>query len=139
MTVESAPANTVHSGEVDAEEASRMTPRLLLRVEGLVIAAAALVAYNWFGFPWWAFALLILAPDLAMLAYLRNPRDGARVYNIVHFTGAPALLLAASWYGEWMLGVQLALIWTAHIGVDRLFGYGLKYADSFKHTHLDNV
>lgn len=30
----------------------------------------------------------------------------------------------------------VALIWTGHIGVDRLFGYGLKYSSAFGHTHL---
>jgi hypothetical protein len=37
-------------------------------------------------------------------------------------------------------GVQqlsaLALVWFAHIGMDRALGYGLKYDDAFTHTHL---
>jgi hypothetical protein len=33
----------------------------------------------------------------------------------------------------------LALIWLAHIGVDRALGYGLKYPDGFKDTHLQRV
>jgi hypothetical protein len=36
-------------------------------------------------------------------------------------------------------GLQIALIWGAHIGMDRAVGYGLKYADAFKHTHLSEV
>jgi hypothetical protein len=35
--------------------------------------------------------------------------------------------------------VQLALIWSAHIGIDRLLGYGLKYPTAFKETHLGRV
>lgn len=31
----------------------------------------------------------------------------------------------------------LALIWTAHIGLDRMLGFGLKYPTRFKDTHLD--
>ena len=34
---------------------------------------------------------------------------------------------------------QLALIWFAHIGFDRFFGYGLKYPTGFKDTHLQRV
>ena len=34
---------------------------------------------------------------------------------------------------------QLALIWIAHIGLDRAIGYGLKYASGFKETHLARV
>ena len=33
----------------------------------------------------------------------------------------------------------LALIWVAHIGMDRLMGYGLKYPSAFKDTHLQHV
>ncbi|HEY2386937.1 MAG TPA: DUF4260 family protein, partial [Candidatus Binatia bacterium] len=32
-----------------------------------------------------------------------------------------------------------ALIWLAHIGMDRLLGYGLKYPTSFHHTHLGRI
>jgi hypothetical protein len=33
--------------------------------------------------------------------------------------------------------IPLALIWFAHIGFDRLLGFGLKYPTRFKDTHLD--
>ncbi|MCL4805949.1 MAG: DUF4260 family protein, partial [Anaerolineae bacterium] len=33
----------------------------------------------------------------------------------------------------------VALIWLAHIGLDRMLGFGLKYPDAFRHTHLDEV
>jgi hypothetical protein len=32
--------------------------------------------------------------------------------------------------------LRLALVWFAHIGMDRALGYGLKYDDAFTHTHL---
>jgi hypothetical protein len=35
--------------------------------------------------------------------------------------------------------LPVALIWINHIGVDRLLGYGLKYADGFKWTHLSGL
>ena len=35
--------------------------------------------------------------------------------------------------------VSLALIWVAHIGFDRMLGYGLKYPTAFGHTHLGVV
>ena len=35
--------------------------------------------------------------------------------------------------------LPIALIWANHIGVDRLLGYGLKYADGFGWTHLGRV
>jgi hypothetical protein len=35
--------------------------------------------------------------------------------------------------------VQLGLIWLAHVGADRLLGYGLKYPTGFRDTHLQRV
>jgi hypothetical protein len=32
-----------------------------------------------------------------------------------------------------------ALIWLAHIGMDRTIGYGLKYPTAFKDTHLQRA
>ena len=37
------------------------------------------------------------------------------------------------------LPVRLGLIWLAHIGADRLLGYGLKYPTGFKDSHLQRV
>ena len=37
------------------------------------------------------------------------------------------------------LAVAVALAWFAHIGMDRLAGYGLKYPTDFKDTHLQWV
>lgn len=36
-------------------------------------------------------------------------------------------------------GLKLALIWLAHIGMERAVSYGLKYPTSFKDTHLQRV
>jgi hypothetical protein len=32
-----------------------------------------------------------------------------------------------------------AAVWVAHVGMDRLMGYGLKYEEGFRSTHLDRV
>jgi Domain of unknown function (DUF4260) len=37
------------------------------------------------------------------------------------------------------LVVAIALIWLAHIGMDRIAGYGLKYAGDFTDTHLGRI
>jgi hypothetical protein len=33
----------------------------------------------------------------------------------------------------------VALIWLAHIGLDRALGYGLKYGSGFRDTHLGRL
>ncbi len=45
----------------------------------------------------------------------------------------------ASVLADERVAVQLALIWLAHVGVDRALGYGLKYETVFKDTHLQRV
>lgn len=111
-------------------------PRLLLRLEGAAVLAAASVAYAQVGGGWGLFALLFLAPDLSMLGYLAGRRAGAAVYNLGHSYLAPGALGAAGLALELPMLMSIALIWVAHIGFDRAVGYGLKYATAFKHTHL---
>ncbi|HTZ66790.1 MAG TPA: DUF4260 domain-containing protein [Roseiarcus sp.] len=111
----------------------------VLRLEGAAAFALAIALYGHAGFSWLAFALLFLAPDLSMLAYLVGPRAGALAYNLVH-TYALALPLA---FAGFALGSPvasaLALILIAHIGFDRMLGYGLKYGSGFGDTHLSRI
>jgi Domain of unknown function (DUF4260) len=111
--------------------------RTLLRLEGLAAGTAALALYTHAGFSWPLFALLILAPDLAMLAYLFGSRAGATAYNAAH-TYIPALALAGFLIG-WPVATAGGLIWIAHIGFDRALGYGLKYPTGFHDTHLGHI
>lgn len=114
-------------------------PHLLLRAEGgaLLIVAAAL--YSTTGQSWWLLAALFLAPDLSFLGYFAGPRAGAITYNCAHTLVGPAALgLAGFLVGDNLL-TALALIWAAHVGFDRLLGYGLKYAAGFGFTHLGRV
>lgn len=112
--------------------------RALLRLEGLAVFGVALAAYAQLGQGWSFFAALFLLPDLALLAYLAGPRAGAIAYNATHaYLGALGLLAAASYPGfDSPVALGVALIWLAHIGMDRALGYGLKYAGGFRHTHL---
>jgi hypothetical protein len=114
-------------------------PRLLLRLEGLVVAVASIYAYHGLGGSWAWFALLLLAPDLSMFAYLAGPRAGAIAYNAVHIYLGPAVVAALAWAMHLPGLGSVALIWIAHIGIDRAMGYGLKYATAFSDTHLGRI
>jgi hypothetical protein len=74
-----------------------------------------------------------------MAGYLAGPRTGARVYNAFHAYLGPLALVSAGALAMRPLAVDLALIWMAHIGMDRALGYGLKYTSSFGDTHLGRV
>lgn len=131
------PRPAAAGAETDAPQIA--SPRLLLRLEAGALLAAAVVFYAHTGASWWLFALLFLAPDIAMLGYLRGPRTGALAYNLAHTYGLPALLGGgALWSGSSLL-LAAAVIWLAHIGFDRLMGYGLKHATDFNDTHLGRI
>ncbi|WP_298162557.1 DUF4260 domain-containing protein [Brevundimonas sp.] len=113
-------------------------PMLLLRLEGLGVLALCAVLYHRTGLSWWWFAGLFLAPDLSFLAYVFGRRAGTLAYNATHTELGP---LGLAGVGLTVLPAVLpfALIWGAHVGFDRLVGYGLKYGSSFNHTHLGPV
>ena len=99
----------------------------------------ALALYQNVSGDWLRFLILILAPDLAILGYLAGPHIGAPVYNLAHFEAFPAALGLFGFLMGNTLALALALIWFAHIGGDRLLGFGLKYPTAFKDTHLNRV
>jgi len=114
-------------------------PTALQRLEGLVFLVAGIWVFAESGETWWLFGLLLLAPDLSMLGYLYTPSMGASAYNVGHALIGPALLFAWGAIADSSLLIALAAVWLAHVGVDRLAGYGLKYSDGFVHTHLGTI
>lgn len=123
---------------VEGSGAATGSVRLWLRAEGVALLAAATALFAMTGGDWWLFALLFLAPDLAMLGYLRNERTGAALYNAAHSTFGP-LALAGLSMSTMPEALPLALIWLAHVGFDRALGYGLKYGSGFGDTHLGRI
>jgi hypothetical protein len=113
--------------------------RNILRLEGLAAAALSAVLYARTGASWWLFAALWLTPDLSMVGYLYRPCWGARIYNAIHSYLAPETLALMALFLRNDALLPFALIWINHIGVDRLLGYGLKYPEGFKFTHLSKL
>jgi hypothetical protein len=111
-------------------------PPILLRLEGAIILALSVLLYGLNGANWLLFVLLFLVPDLSMLGYLSGPRTGAVSYNFLHTYVLPGLLTAFGLLTGSPLLVSLALVWFAHIGFDRMVGYGLKYPTGFFDTHM---
>jgi hypothetical protein len=116
-----------------------MHPKPLLRAEGLAAFAAASLAFFAVDGSPVVYLLAILAPDLSMLGYLAGARVGSYTYNLAHTYVAPLALLGVGVYAGVPLATSLALVWAAHVGADRLLGYGLKYPTGFGDTHLGSV
>lgn len=116
-----------------------LRPAQLLRVEYLALLVLALVIYWDRSENWLLFAVLILAPDLSFIAAVAGPKAGMRSYNLAHTAIGPAILAVLGIFADWDLGITLALIWFAHIALDRAIGYGLKYSLAKGDTHLCRI
>lgn len=82
------------------------------------------------------YAGLFFVPDVSFALYLVSPAAGAAAYNVLHHKGVIASLILAGLILQNDLMIMVGLIFMSHSSFDRLFGYGLKYTDSFHHTHL---
>ena len=116
-----------------------LSPRLLVRFEGIVFFAIATAVFFVGGGSWIFYFALILAPDLGMLGYLLNSQTGSYTYNALHTHTLPFALIVIGYIAQSEIAVQFSLIWIAHIGVDRAMGFGLKYGSVFKDTHLQKI
>lgn len=113
--------------------------KTLLKFEELGLVLLSVFLFNQLDYAWWWYLALFLTPDLSMLGYLHTPKTGAFTYNLIHHKG-----VAVAVYFTGMFAVnpalQLAgLVLLGHSSFDRVFGYGLKYPDSFQHTHLGTI
>lgn len=108
----------------------------LIRIEEFALAILAFFLFLSLPYRWWWFLILLLTPDLSMLGYVVNPRIGAFVYDAVHHKAVAVLLFVLGGLigFPWLQAAGLILL--AHSSLDRVLGYGLKYDDSFQHTHL---
>lgn len=114
-------------------------PAAMLRADGVAMFAGSIVLYWSVGGSWWLFALLLLVPDVSMLGYLVGRGVGAAVYNVFHSYPLPAVLGGFGLLAGSPLAVAVALVWFAHIGMDRAVGYGLKYPSGSGETHMGRV
>ncbi|WP_448700560.1 DUF4260 domain-containing protein [Mucilaginibacter sp. AW1-3] len=109
-----------------------------IKLEEVALTIASiyfLYLYN-LGLSVWVWIPLFLSPDISMLGYLINTRAGAFTYNLFHHRGLSLALAFAGYLMHVPILLTLGILLLAHSSFDRMLGYGLKYNDSFKHTHL---
>lgn len=114
-------------------------PLKMVRLEALLVCGLGGLVFWQSGWSWWWFAGLFFVPDLAMAGYLLGAAGGALFYNLAHTYLAPAALVGAGVVLGFDWTLPAGAIWTAHIGFDRVLGYGLKYNSSFHDTHLGRI
>ena len=113
--------------------------KTLIRLEELGFVLFSIYLFSLLPYPWWYYPLLFFIPDLAILGYLAGPRVGAIVYNFVHHRALALICYVAGIFLAIPLLSLAGVIVFAHSSLDRVLGYGLKFPDSFTHTHLGKI
>jgi hypothetical protein len=71
-----------------------------------------------------------------MIGYVWGPSVGAITYNTIHHKGLAVAFLTLGYLAAVPWVSLVGVIMLGHSSFDRILGYGLKYPDSFHHTHL---
>ena len=116
-----------------------MTINKIVRIENGIGFVASFYMYLYLNFPIWLFFVLLLAPDITMIGYAINKKIGAIIYNFGHSLISPLLFAFSYFYFSKDYLLIISIIWLAHIFMDRSLGFGLKYEDSFKKTHIQKL
>ena len=112
--------------------------KTILKLEELAMLVGCVILLASFHVSWWMYLVLFLGPDISMLGYLINNKAGAWCYNLFHHKGIAVALIAAGYtMDNWLLIAGIVLF--GHASMDRVAGYGLKYENGFKFTHLGEI
>lgn len=120
--------------------------KIVLKLEELAMWLGSIILLYISKADWWWYALMFLGPDVSMLGYLVNTKVGAWSYNLFHHKGVAIVIfllgLTIQLPGDvqnkdWL--INLGIILFGHSSMDRFFGYGLKYENGFKFTHLGEI
>lgn len=110
--------------------------KTLLKLEEVALLSLSLIVYDRLALGWGWFPLLLFLPDLSMVGYLGGAKLGAMVYNFWHHRAVAVTPLVLGYLSDSQILMVMGCILFAHIAMDRLLGYGLKYQTGFHDTHL---
>ncbi len=113
--------------------------RSWLRLEGLAGLVAGVVLFGQLSGAWLILVPAVLLVDVSMVGYLRSPRLGALTYNLAHQWATGLAVLGCGLASGVSLVALAGAVLIAHVGMDRVAGYGLKFPTSFQDTHLGRI
>lgn len=113
----------------------KMKNTLKLEEVGLLVLSTGYY-FTQLDFGWGWFLALFFVPDLAFIAIVINKRVATVAYNFMHHRGVMALVIIIGYLLKNDIVLMCGIAFMAHSFFDRVLGYGLKYFDSFDHTHL---
>lgn len=113
--------------------------KIILKIEYIAFFIMGILMFSQTGFSWWWFLGLFFTPDVLMLGYVINTKVGAFCYNLFHHFGIAILVYFSGLYFKHSYTELAGSVLFAHSAFDRILGYGLKYGDNFKNTHLGRI
>ena len=113
--------------------------KTVLKLEEAAMLGLCIIALTRYSPAWWWYPLLVLGPDISMLGYLAGNRTGAELYNFFHHKGVAIVIFFIGIYAGITWLEMTGIILFGHSSLDRMFGYGLKTYEGFKHTHLGMI
>jgi len=113
--------------------------KTILKLEEMAMFIFSIYVLYYLRVEWWYYIILFLGPDISMLGYLFGNKVGAVCYDIFHHKAIGITLFVTGFItNNWMMKVAGVIIY-GHSSMDRMLGYGLKYFEGFKFTHLGNL
>jgi len=111
----------------------------LLRLEEIAQFTLSIILFSQLDYAWWIYPACLLLPDISMIGYLFNTKLGAAIYNFFHHKLLAVVVFSIGIYMSISIITLIGIILFGHSAMDRIFGYGLKYEDDFKNTHLGRM
>ena len=108
----------------------------LLKLEELGQFILSIFLFDQLDYAWWIFPACLLLPDLSMIGYVAGTKTGAWLYNLFHHKLVAITVLILGFRFDNPLIALIGVILFGHSAMDRILGYGLKFNDNFKNTHL---
>jgi hypothetical protein len=113
--------------------------KTIIKLEELGLFLFSIYLFTLLLFPWWVYPLFFFAPDLSMFGYIGGPRLGAITYNFIHHKAIALGLYVAGVFLHVPVISLIGVLFLGHSSLDRVLGYGLKFGDSFNHTHIGSI
>jgi hypothetical protein len=110
--------------------------KIILSLEYIAGVVLSLYLFSLADSRWWLYLVLFFTPDIAMVGYVISSKIGAACYNFTHHLGVAVFLYVIGKLVHMPTMELVGIVWLGHLYFDRSLGYGLKYADNFKHTHI---
>ncbi len=114
-------------------------PSFTLKLEAIIFFLFSIYLFGLTGYQLWILIATWITPDLGMIGYFFNSKLGSLTYNLSHSYSFSFIFLIVGFSITNSLIIAIGAVWISHISLDRFLGYGLKYPDNFKHTHLQEI